>query len=197
MTGRTSKSEDIPPVVVRQMAAEAGVSESDRLLRGKAAAAVAGLQTKNSVAMLLHLIGDRAFSEGKGKDRWYPESVLKELKDQREPRYRADTATAEDAVVLEAGSLETQLERMLPGGPVARIEHELELENVRLRGQVELLQSQAEAASALHEAEIKRLRSEIEVLRSEIEVLRSEKTQAVTVAQHLLDGLNAVKPTDG
>ncbi len=112
-----------------------------------------------------------------------------ELKGQRKPRYHQGSATAEAVVVSEAGSLETQLERMLPGGPVARIEHELELENVRLRGQVELLQSKAEATSALHEAETKQLRSEIEVL-------QAEKTQAVTVAQHLLDGLNPVKPTD-
>jgi hypothetical protein len=94
-----------------------------------------------------------------------------ELKVQREPRYRQGTAPAEAVVVSEAGSLETQLERMLPGGPVARIEHELELENVRLRTQVELLQA------------------ETKHLRSEIEVLQAENARVVNVASRLRDAL--------
>jgi hypothetical protein len=164
--------------VVRQ-AIEAGFDADDLLLSGKGAAERAGLE---SPSQLLRLLPASGFSEGSGKKRWYPESVLKELKVQREPRYHQGSATAQAVVVSEAGSLETQLERMLPGGPVARIEHELELENVRLRAQVELLQAEAKR------------------LLAEIEVLQAENTRVVNVAsrfgESLAEFLTPVKPTD-
>jgi hypothetical protein len=153
------------------MAAEAGVSESDTLLRGKAAAAAAGLESQTaSVANLRKLLGDRAFSEGPGKDNWYPTSALLELREARFPKQQPAT-------------LEQQLDDLLPGGPVGRLEHELELENLRLRSQVDTLTLKLEAAASNDSLAVVRLQAELAEL-------RAENGRAVTVAKHFADMVN-------